>query len=179
MLALSTEILNQDFESFMSLWAAQSNDFRVRLENPDSTDLFGHLLTALTSVLIEEVLARSLYPMLNGDFIDSFPSIFSHSSQNVASAQLFGLEQLLLETSTESMTLDQILSNLSGDYAEYFFQNFDASKECLVLLFSTQDVSPIPTSAADAEFIVVECINQLTNMIDYVEQVQSRLISPI
>jgi hypothetical protein len=77
------------------------------------------------------------------------------------------------------MTLDQILSNLSGDYAEYFFQNFDASKECLVLLFSTQDVSPIPTSAADAEFIVVECINQLTNMIDYVEQVQSRLISPI
>ena len=179
MLVLSTEILNQDFESFMALWAAQSNDFRVRLENVASPYLLGDLLTALTSVLIEDVLARSLYPMLNGDFTDSFPSIFSHSSQNVASAQLFGLEQLLLETSTESMTLDQILSNLSGDYAEYFFQNFDASKECLVLLFSTQGASPIPTSAAEAEFTVVECINQLTNMIDYVEQVQSRLIGPI
>ena len=159
--------------------AAQSNDFRVRLENAASPYLLGDLLTALTSVLIEDVLARSLYPMLNGDFTDSFPSIFSHSSQNVASAQLFGLEQLLREISTESMTLDEILSKLSGDYAEYFFQNFDASKECLVLLFSTQDASPIPTSAAEAEFTVVECINQLTKMIDYVEQVQSRLIGPV
>jgi hypothetical protein len=136
------------------------------------------LLNALTSVITEEVLARSLYPMLNGDFTDSFPSVFSHSSQNVVSAQMFGLEQLLLETSTESMTLDQILSHLSRDYAEYFFQNFDASKECLVLLFSTQEATPIPTSAAEAEFAAVECINQLTNMIDYVEQGQSKLIGP-
>jgi putative iron-regulated protein len=178
MLALGIEILNQDFESFMSIWAAQSNDFRVRLENAASHDLLRNLLNALTSVLTEEVLARSLYPMLNGDFTDSFPSVFSHSSQNVVSAQMFGLEQLLLETSTESMTLDQILSHLSRDYAEYFFQNFDASKECLVLLFSTQEATPIPTSAAEAEFAAVECINQLTNMIDYVEQGQSKLIGP-
>lgn len=174
MLALSTDILIQDFESFMSLWAAQSNDFRVQLETAASHDLLGDLLIALTSVLSEEVLVRSLYPMLNGDFINSFPSAFSHSSQNVASAQMFGLEQLLLETSTDLMTLDQILSGLSADYAEYFFQNFDASKECLVLLFSTQGAAL--TSAADAEFTVVECINQITNMIDYVEQVQSKLI---
>lgn len=179
MLAVNAEILNQDFESFMSLWSAQSNDFRVQIQNANSRDLLSGLLNALTSVLSEELLVRSLYPMLNGDFADSFPSVFSHSSQNVASAQMFGLEQLLLEISTESMTLDQILSELSADYAEYFFQNFDASKECLILLFSTQDTSATPTSAADAEFTVVECINQLTNMIDYIEQVQFKLIDPV
>ena len=179
MLALNAEMLRQDFDSYMSIWAAEINSLRVELAETDSNELLVNLLEAMTSMLTEEILVRSLYPMLNDDFIDSFPSVFSHSSQNVVSAQLYGMEQLLVETSANSSTLDQILSSLSQDYGEFFLQNFDASKECLVLLYSTQDASPNPSSAADAEFAVVECINLLTNMVDYLEQIKASLSEPV
>ena len=59
---------------------------------------------------------------------------------------------------------------LSADFEELFYQNFDASKECLVLLYSTLVPPQDPAAALQSEFEIVECINLLSNMIDHLEQ---------
>ena len=138
------------------------------------------LLEAMTSMLTEEVLVRSLYPMLNGDYYESIQSPFSFSTQNAVAAQLSSVERLLLEISDDDVEkLDSSLVSLSADFGEFFYQNFDASKECLVLLYSTLEVSADTLVSAEAEFAVVECINLLTNMIDYLEQIKISLYQPV
>jgi len=112
--------------------------------------------------------------MLNGDYTASLHAVFSHASQDAVSAQLYGIEQLLTESSAKGYTLDGILATLSDEYAEYFLRNFDASKAYLVRLYSQGDGSPIP----DREFAAVECINLLQNMIDYLEQIRDLTAGP-
>ena len=131
-------------------------------------------------MLTEEMLVRSLYPLLNGEYIDSIQSPFSHSTQNAASAQLTSVEQLLLDTGpTQGLSLDSILISLSSDFEELFYQNFDASKECLVLLYSTLGSPEDTRDSLRAEFEIVECINLLTNMIDHLEQIKVSLYDPV
>lgn len=175
-LNLSADILNQDFQSLVNNWSASSVGFRTRIENANGEQLLLNLLNAITNMLNEELLLRSLYPMLNGDFTESLPAVYSRSSPAAVSAQLAGLENLLLESDLESgNNFDGILSELSEDFAEFFYQNFDASKECLVVLYATDAVPQSPQESADLEFKVVECINFLTNMIDYLEQIKFSL----
>ena len=77
---------------------------------------------------------------------------------------------MLLETGPDNTTnLDSLLSQLSSDYGEFFLQNFDTSKECLVVVYS---VDTSAASAAETEFKVVECINSLTNMLDYLQRIK-------
>ena len=72
-----------------------------------------------------------------------------------------------------------MLASLSSEFEEFFYQNFDASKECLILLYSTLDISEESTISTEAEFEIVECINLLTNMIDYLEQIKITLATPV
>ena len=168
-LSLLTALLLEDFANLVSTWSEGSSRLRVA-EPEDAAQSLQHLLTAMTGFMRDEVLTRSLYLMLNGEFAESRPSIFSDTSQNMVSAQLTAMELLLLEIGQSGGgNMDQLLSGLSADYEEFFLQNFDASKECLVVLYS--EASQESMSDSEIEFKVVECINALTNMIDYLERI--------
>ncbi|MCG8414936.1 MAG: hypothetical protein MI746_12020 [Pseudomonadales bacterium] len=174
-LQTSAQVLRDDFQTFMSLWAEGSSALRTELAAESGTGLLLNVLDGLTGLLTEELLVRSLYPMLNGDFNESLPSAFSKSSQNAVSSHLTSLETLLLDIKGDDGTnLDILLSDLSADYAEFFLQNFDASKECLIVLYSGE-FSVEENDVAETEFKVVECINLLTNMADYLERLKFSL----
>ncbi len=66
--------------------------------------------------------------------------------------------------------LDELFTGFSIEYAEFFLPGFDASKQCLVALYSS-NLAGDP----DVEFKVVECINLLTNMLDYLKQIKVSL----
>jgi len=179
-LRLASQALIDDFQSIQLLWADGDAVFRNRIVSLQSTELLTLLLEASISVLTEEILLRSLYPLLNGDYSSSIQSPYSHSTQNAISAQLYGVEQLLLEVKTNSgATLDSILVNLSVDFEELFYQSFDATKECLVLLYSTLAPPTEPGASLQTEFEIVECINLLSNMIDSLEQIEISLTDSI
>ena len=170
-LRIGSQALVDDFRSLQRLWANGSVSFRERVDSLQSNEILSLLVEASTTMLTEEMLVSSLYPLLNGDYSDSIQSPYSHSTQNAISAQLFGVERLLLETRTSAgATLDSILVKLSADFEELFYQNFDASKECLVLLYRTLVPPQDPAAALQSEFEIVECINLLSNMIDHLEQ---------
>jgi len=180
MLVLNTQALLSDFNSSREIWSLGSETFRNELNALNGSEIIILLLEAITSMLTEEMLIRSLYPLLNGEYIESIQSPFSHSTQNVVSAQLSSVERLLLETTTDyGRSLDSVLASLSSEFEEFFYQNFDASKECLILLYSTLDISEESTISTEAEFEIVECINLLTNMIDYLEQIKITLATPV
>ena len=180
MLVLNTQALLSDFNSSREIWSLGSETFRNELNALNGSEIIILLLEAMTSMLTEEMLIRSLYPLLNGEYMESIQSPFSHSTQNVVSAQLSSVERLLLETTTDyGRSLDSVLASLSSEFEEFFYQNFDASKECLILLYSTLDISEESTISAEAEFEIVECINLLTNMIDYLEQIKITLATPV
>ena len=180
MLVLNTQALLSDFNSSREIWSLGSETFRNELNALNGSEIIILLLEAMTSMLTEEMLIRSLYPLLNGEYIESIQSPFSHSTQNVVSAQLSSVERLLLETTTDyGRSLDSVLASLSSEFEEFFYQNFDASKECLILLYSTLDISEESTISTEAECEIVECINLLTNMIDYLEQIKITLATPV
>lgn len=187
LLRIIGQAILEDFQQVSSLWSLNAPSFQQRLGDENlsgigATENFesigaGQLLIlvidSMTTMLTEELLVRSLYPMLNGEFTESIQSSFSHSTQNAVSSQLSSLERLLLERQTEDgTTLDSLFSSISSDFSKFFYQNFDASKACLILLYSDLDRSPASDTPLKSEFEIVECINLLTNMIDYLEQLK-------
>ena len=164
-LAVAADTLVEDFRALQSLWLTEESSIRQRIESTSGTELIVILADSMSAMLNQELLIRSLYPMLNGDFVESIQSPYSRSTQNAVSSQLSGLERLLLEHQTENgTTLDLIFSAISDEFSEFFYQNFDASKACLVLLYSNRESDSAGTSN---ETEIVECINLLTNIIDY------------
>jgi len=173
LLSVITEALVEDFRALQSLWLAQAPSLEQRIEATSGTDLIIVLADSMSAMLTEELLLRSLYPMLNGDFTESIHSPFSRSTQNAVSSQLSGLERLLLESQTENGTsLDLVFSAISDEFSEFFYQNFDSSKSCLVLLYSNAREDELTDARNERETEIVECINLLTNMIDYNERLK-------
>ena len=166
-LTVVADTLVKDFLAVQSLWLAEKPSISQRIESISGTELIVILADSMSAMLTQELLQRSLYPMLNGDFVESAQSPYSRSTQNAVSSQLSGLERLLLERQTENgTTLDLVFSAISDEFSEFFYQTFDASKACLVLLYSNREGdSASPTTARETE--VVECINLLTIIIDY------------
>ena len=166
-LSVVVDTLVKDFLALQSLWLAEEPSISQRIESISGTELIVILADSMSAMLTQELLQRSLYPMLNGDFVESVQSPYSRSTQNAVSSQLSGLERLLLERQTENgTTLDLVFSAISNEFSEFFYQNFDASKACLVLLYSNREGdSASPATARETE--VVECINLLTNIVDY------------
>ena len=166
-LTVVAETLVEDFRALQSLWLTEAPRIREHIESTSGTKLIVVLADSMSAMLTEELLLRSLYPMLNGDFVESIQSPYSRSTQNAVSSQLSGLERLLLDRQTANGTsLDLIFSAISDEFSEFFYQNFDASKSCLVLLYSNKEIELTgPTNERETE--IVECINLITNMIDY------------
>ena len=173
-LALGVEELSTETDSLFKTWNSERTSILTALEQLDSRTIIYRLAGALISTLDDEILLPSLYPMLNGDYNEGLHAVFSHASQDAVSAQLYGMEQLLTESNATGHTLDDILGTLSGDYAEYFLRNLDAGKACLDRLCSKNDSSQI----TDNEFAVVECINLMQNMIEYLEQIRDLTAEP-
>lgn len=173
LLAVITNALLNDFRALQSLWIEQLPNTLREVESASGSKLIVILTDSMAAMLTEELLVRSLYPMLNGDLSESIHSPYSLSTQNAVSTQLLGLETLLLELQAgDGTTLDQIFSGISSDFSELFYQNFDASKSCLVLLYSNMD-SQSANPSTDIE--IVECINLLTNMVDHIERLKFEL----
>ena len=173
-LALGVEELSTETDSLFKTWNSERTSILAALEQLNSRTIISKLSGAFISTLDDEILLPSLYPMLNGDYNASLHAVFSHASQDAVSAQLFGMEQLLTESNVRGFTLNEILSTLSSDYAEYFLRNLDASKACLDRLYSKND----STQITDSEFAVVECINLVQNMIEYLEQIRDLTTEP-
>jgi len=166
LLAIIADILLGDFRELGSLWSDQLERAEQSIDRTSQTELNTTLADSMSAMLTEELLLRSLYPMLNGDFVESIQSPYSLSTQNAVSSQLSGLESLLLESQSENgTTLDLVFSAISDEFSEFFYQNFDASKSCLVLLYSNTDNDTDSTST-EREIGVVECINLRNNKID-------------
>ena len=175
LLAIIADILLGDFRELGSLWSDQLERAEQSIDRTSQTELITTLADSMSAMLTEELLLRSLYPMLNGDFVESIQSPYSLSTQNAVSSQLSGLESLLLESQSENgTTLDLVFSAISDEFSEFFYQNFDASKSCLVLLYSNTDNDTASTST-EREIEVVECINLLTNMIDNIDRLKLEL----
>jgi len=175
LLAIIADILLGDFRELGSLWSDQLERAEQSIDRTSQTELITTLADSMSAMLTEELLLRSLYPMLNGDFVGSIQSPYSLSTQNAVSSQLSGLESLLLESQSENgTTLDLVFSAISDEFSEFFYQNFDASKSCLVLLYSNTDNDTASTST-EREIGVVECINLLTNMIDNIDRLKLEL----
>ena len=171
LLTTLVEIIREDFMQLVTTWSAGSGNFREEIPSLKGGQLLLVTLDSMTNMITEELLVKSLYPMLNADYVQSLPAPFSRSSQSIVSSQLLALEKLLIENQSQDMSnLDEMLAGFSAEYAEFFLPSFDASKQCLVVLYST-DLTADP----DAEFKVVECINLLTNMVDYLEQIKISL----
>ena len=176
-LTVVADTLVNDFLALQSLWLAEEPSISQRIESISGTELIVILADSMSAMLTQELLQRSLYPMLNGNFVESVQSPYSRSTQNAVSSQLSGLERLLLERQTENgTTLDLVFSAISNEFSEFFYQNFDASKACLVLLYSNREGdSASPATARETE--VVECINLLTNIVDYNDRLKFDLIN--
>ena len=166
-LSIATDTLVKDFQALQSLWLSEEPSIRRGIESKSVTEIILILADSMSAMLTEELLLRSLYPMLNGNFAESIQSPYSRSTQNAVSSQLSGLERLLLESQTESgATLDVVFSAISDEFSEFFYQDFDASKACLVLLYSNSE-KVLAGTANERESEVVDCINLLTNIIHY------------
>ena len=176
LLTLVTDTLLDDFIALQTLWLEQLAPIRQDIRSRTGAEVIILLADSMVTMLSEELLLRSLYLMLNGDFTESIQSPYSQTSQNAVSTQLSGLERLLLERQTANgTTLDLVFSAVSNDFSEFFYQNFDASKSCLVLLYSSVDRQTAEASP-QSEVEVVECINLLTNMVDHIERLKIELL---
>lgn len=175
LLLLIADTLLNDYQALQSLWSEQLAAIRPRIESMSGPQAIIVLADAMASMLREELLLRSLYPMLNGNLDESIQSPYSQSTQNAVSIQLSGLERLLLENQTEDgTTLDRIFSAVSDEFSEFFYQNFDASKSCLVLLYSNVE-NDMTRLSNENEIEIVECINLLTNMVGHIDRLKSEL----
>lgn len=176
LLQLTVESLTIDSEATYQIWSQGISNYRQRVSSLSPSTVISQLLTAVNGMLTEEFLVRSLYPLLNGNYRDSLQSRFSGAAQHSVIAQLASVEQLLLDTVTpQNVRFDTLFSELSADFNELFYQNFDASKECVVLLYSNVSEPQSTEAAMSAEFEIVECINLLTNMIDHFTQIDQQL----
>jgi uncharacterized iron-regulated protein len=175
-LKLLVDLLYADFQQNRELFSQAMVQRQNALTDSPPTQLLSQALGAVTSLLRDEFLVRSLYPLLNGDYTDSIHAPFSRSSQNVVVSQLASIEELLLGApGLEDRSLDTLLAELSADFEALFYPNLAASKECLVLLYSDIQAPQSPEAAMAAEFEIVECINLLTNLIEHLQQIQQNL----
>ena len=176
LLTTVAELLVTDFEETHDTVTLAVSAFRQDLPYYSGAQLVHLLASSMWALLSDEILIRSLYPLLNGNYTQAMQSPFSDSTQNAIVAQLVSVEQLLLVLQTSTgLSLDTALVQLTPDFGEFFYQNFDASKECLVLLYS-QITQPATSQERIAnEFAIVECINLLNNMIDHLQQARQAL----
>ena len=95
-LKLVVDLLYADFQQNRELISQAITRRQATLASSPPSLLLSQALLAVTSLLTEEFLVRSLYPLLNGDYSGSVHAPYSRSSQNVVVSQLASIEELLL-----------------------------------------------------------------------------------
>jgi hypothetical protein len=175
-LKLTSAILIEDFDSGFKIWTDASSSFLKTVEDRSSVALLNLLLESVTAMLTEELLTRSLYPLLNGNIESVLQSPYSQTSEMTVAAQLQSVEKLLLEIPTPNgISLDKILSSLFPILEDFFYQNLDKNKACLILLYSSFGQTDHSMENHTIEFEVVECINLLTDFLDQLEKIKLTL----
>lgn len=170
-LSAVTDILVADYQRLANTITQQYSTVDQQIMSMNATQLFSASLNSLTASLNEEFLLRSLYPLLNGNYLEGMESRFSNSSEASIATLLSGIEGMLMENTDEfGATLDSILVQRSANYADFFTLNFDSSKECLILLYSNLQNTGEDFPDQEAEFAIVECINLVTLVADYLQQ---------
>ncbi|MFK7863526.1 MAG: imelysin family protein [Pseudohongiellaceae bacterium] len=173
---LLSTLLVEDFNTAANVREEVVTAFLSSIEDRHAVEILDKLLDAVTSTLNEEILTSSLYRLLNDDLDGALHSPYSRTSEKAVASQLLSIEKLLLETPTPNgITLDKILIELSPNFENFFYQNLDANKACLVLLYSNLGDNTQQSIQSDEEFQVVECINLLTKLVDQLEQIKLNL----
>jgi len=175
-LTILGQALLEDFQSTRNIWKEYSTASTLEMHPSLAPQILPLIVDAMANMLSEEILVRSLYPMLNSDFTNSIQSPFSQAAERSVSSQLSSIERLLLETETPSgSSLNLLFIALPDDFADSFYLNFDAGKECLFLLYSDLNGAAISDGPPKSAFEIVKCINLVTNMIDRLEQMKISL----
>jgi putative iron-regulated protein len=178
MLSLTTGLLLEDFKASLRLWRQAMDRVESIADDLGSETILSLLLRSTSSMITEELLVKSLYPILNNDFEISLQAPYSQTTQSAVAAQMRSVESLILETpANDGTTLDKILVSLSPDFEEFFYQNLDAGKACLILLYNRIGSNDFSGPSAAIEFETVECINLLTNLVDQLDQIELLLPS--
>jgi len=165
LLPLVAQVLTDDLQELQSLLESNKYMWENRLEKMSKAVILDLLSDAITNMITDELLVKSLYPLLNDDFEGGIQSPYSHSTDNAVLAQLYGIEQLLRHvTNSNENTLEEILAVTSDSFVFSFYSNLNASKECLALLYATAQQINEPDAVVSTEFEIVECINFLNNM---------------
>lgn len=173
MLGLTTDLLQQDYQSGLAIWQPALDRLESKINDVSMEALVNVLLDSTSSMITEEILVKSLYPMLNSQFDDSLQSPFSRTSQSAVAAQMRSVENLMLENQAgDGTTLDKVLVSLSDDFEGQFYKNLDAGKACLILLYSNVGANDFQGESASIEFETVECINLITNLVDQLDQIE-------
>jgi putative iron-regulated protein len=179
-LNLASELLQRDHQALVQIWSDYSAQLSSQLDKLPAARSLALLLQASRSTLGIDLLDKSLYPILNGDFSGAQPAPFSGISDQAAIATLSGIEDLLLNTrGSDGRALDQILTELSPDFERSFYSSLDGSKACVVTLFGRlEEIRSIEASSGDTqpknfevELQVVECINLLSSLQDQIEEI--------
>jgi len=200
LLSLTTTLLQQDVNELVQLGQQSSSLLQQRFQTASAETALLILVNSASTLLSEEILTRSLYPLLNGDHTEGLQSQFSRSTQQVVIAQLSSIEDLFLNLRNENgYSLESAITSLDAglvdNFGDSFFKNLDASKECLTRLYASiheegnqnsattlaQSNSVSATSAqrsVDRESEIVECINLVNNMVNSLDIVKQRLLSP-
>ena len=176
MLRLTSRLLLEDVQASELIWREGLERLESNGADISAERIVSLFLDSTSSMLTEELLVKSLYPMLNNEFEVSLQSPFSQTSQSAVAAQMRGVESLILETAAnDGSTLDKVLVSLSADFEGFFYQNLDSGKACLILLYNKIGASDFSGPSAAIEFETVECINLITNLVDQLEQIELTL----
>lgn len=186
-LNLASELLHRDHQALGQIWNDYSAQINAQLNELPATTTLSLLLQASRMTLVIDLLDKSLYPILNGDFASAQSAPFSGISDQAAIATLSGVEDLLLNTrSSNGRALDQILTELSPSFERSFYSSLDGSKACVVTLFGRLEALRAIDKSDDGvqprnfeiELQVVECINLLSSLQDQIEEIGRSVVSP-
>lgn len=166
--------LVEDIRTIEQFWLQNQGMLRAVLERQGSTGTLAVLLDSINLGLTEEILVKSLYPLLNGETDTAIQSPFSGATEESVMAMLASLERILNMPADEDVDLSAMLVTLLPEFNDSFFLNFDATKACLALLYSRPllEASAAPREVVQAEFEIVECINLVTNLTNTIGRVR-------
>jgi len=101
LLELLSRILVSDIQASRELTVQELTGYAGELDEIAPARMLDQLIAALSSLLNEEFLVRSLYPLLNGDYSGGIESLFSRTTDIAVVARLASAERLLLETRSD------------------------------------------------------------------------------
>lgn len=171
LLSLMGEILVDDLTDLSRRWQRGSDDVAARLEGLADPQRLAILLDATAALVSEELLVKTLSPLLNGDRALGLHGYSSGAALATAQTHLEAVENLLLLEGGPGISFEQMIAAVHDGFSAPFYLNLDVAKDCLDTLFTAL------TSAADAvdypggaETTAIDCINAVANLAETLSQ---------